>query len=102
MQPSQRDNIFLTPPQMCVITFNYAVPQRMDGVKIWHLIEPKYSSVEPHDQQVRGFVHRSTSDTTMFPGKQVPVVEEGQLGERLRNNTKHMVVATTGWLTAVM
>ena len=55
----------------------------MDGVKIWHLIESKYSSVESHNQQVRGFVHRSTSDTTMFPGKQVSAVEEGQLGERL-------------------
>ena len=72
----------------------------MDGVKIWHLVEPKYPSVEPHDQQVRGFVHRSTSDTTMLPGKQVSAVEEGQLGERLCNTI--LVVATTWWLTAVM
>ena len=56
--------------------YKYVVPQRMDGVKIWHLIESKYSSVESNNQQVRGFVHRSTSDTTMFPGKQVSAVEE--------------------------
>ena len=59
-----------------VYYYKYVVPQRMDGVEIWHLIESKYSSVESHNQQVRGFVHRSTSDTTMFPGKQVSAVEE--------------------------
>ena len=95
MRPSQRNNTFLTPLQTCVI-YKYAVPQCVDGVKIWHLVESKYPSVEPHNQQVRGFVHRSTSDTTMFPWKQMPVVKEGQWREGLCNNTKQRpVVATT-------
>ena len=79
---------------MCVI-YKYAVPQCVDGVKIRHLVEPKYPSVEPHNQQVRGFVHRSTRDTTMFPWKQVPVVREGQSGEEPCNNTKQIPMVAT-------
>ena len=73
MQPSQRDNTFFNFPNVCYYS-QYAVPQHMDGVKIWHLVESKYSSIESYNQQAKGFVHRSTSDTIMLPGKQVSVV----------------------------
>ena len=79
------------------LVYKYEVPQCVDGVKIRHLVESKYPCVEPHNQQVRGFVHRSTCDTTMFLWKQVPVVREGQWGEELCNNTKQIPVAPTTW-----